>query len=295
MKHSFGIGEFDAIHLHHYYVKFMRFDEKEGNWTETQINGPIYVYTHRDKLYFRVLSQDVDEIVTVNIGNIESCIQTSDSFIEIFESNLGKIGDTIWIVKGAFVKPLDATYDDKKPFFFTNLGMREFIIHGRKNPSERDPQPVVFKMNIFAENEVVAKSRFWRYVTKLRKVKKTAGHLLSVEEIHEKNNCQVKNFAIFIRYNSRTGTHNMRREFRAISRCDAIDQLYKEMNGRHRVRSNDVHVINVERIGTADIKRTHMKFFAKTGVKFPQLTFKTRSMDKHFTKTFRPARPNIFS
>jgi large subunit ribosomal protein L18Ae len=37
-------------------------------------------------------------------------------------------------------------------------------------------------MRIFAPNDVVAKSRFWYFLAKLRKVKKTAGEIVSVNE-----------------------------------------------------------------------------------------------------------------
>jgi large subunit ribosomal protein L18Ae len=38
-------------------------------------------------------------------------------------------------------------------------------------------------MRIFAPNDVVAKSRFWYFLAKLRKVKKTAGEIVSVNEV----------------------------------------------------------------------------------------------------------------
>jgi large subunit ribosomal protein L18Ae len=48
---------------------------------------------------------------------------------------------------------------------------------GRKLPSEQDRTPKLFRMRIFAPNDVVAKSRFWYFLAKLRKVKKTAGEI----------------------------------------------------------------------------------------------------------------------
>jgi hypothetical protein len=38
-------------------------------------------------------------------------------------------------------------------------------------------------MRIFAPNVVVAKSRFWYFLKKLRKVKKAAGEIVSVNEV----------------------------------------------------------------------------------------------------------------
>lgn len=38
-------------------------------------------------------------------------------------------------------------------------------------------------MRLFAPNEVVAKSRFWYFLKKLRKVKKSAGEIVSLNEV----------------------------------------------------------------------------------------------------------------
>jgi large subunit ribosomal protein L18Ae len=51
---------------------------------------------------------------------------------------------------------------------------------GRKLPSEQEAAPKLFRMRIFAPNTVVAKSRFWYFLKKLRKVKKAAGEIVSV-------------------------------------------------------------------------------------------------------------------
>ena len=39
--------------------------------------------------------------------------------------------------------------------------LREFHVVGRKSPTEADPSPQIFRMRIFAPDEVVARSRFW--------------------------------------------------------------------------------------------------------------------------------------
>lgn len=59
----------------------------------------------------------------------------------------------------------------------------EYQIIGRKLPSEKEEQPKLYRMRIFAPNEVVAKSRFWYFLRKLRKVKKAAGELVAVNVV----------------------------------------------------------------------------------------------------------------
>ncbi|KAI9010399.1 ribosomal protein L18a/LX [Phycomyces nitens] len=64
-------------------------------------------------------------------------------------------------------------------------------------------------MRIFGPNIIIPKSRFWYPFNKFRKVKKTAGEIVSIDQISEKRPEQIKNFGIWLRYDSRSGTHNM--------------------------------------------------------------------------------------
>jgi large subunit ribosomal protein L18Ae len=50
-------------------------------------------------------------------------------------------------------------------------------------PTERDPNPRLYKMQIFASNHVVAKSRFWYFASMLRRVKKTQGEIVQCQEV----------------------------------------------------------------------------------------------------------------
>lgn len=61
--------------------------------------------------------------------------------------------------------------------------MKEYQVIGRKLPSEKDASPKLYRMRVFAPNDVVAKSRFWYYLRKLRKVKKAAGELVAINQV----------------------------------------------------------------------------------------------------------------
>ena len=61
------------------------------------------------------------------------------------------------------------------------------------------------RMRIFATDRVVAKSRFWYYLNRLKKVKKAVGEIVSCQKIYEKKPTTVKNFGIWLRYDSRSG------------------------------------------------------------------------------------------
>jgi hypothetical protein len=57
------------------------------------------------------------------------------------------------------------------------------MVVGRKLPTEKDKNPALYRMRIFAKNHVYAKSRFWYFISKLRKVKKTTGEIVAVHKV----------------------------------------------------------------------------------------------------------------
>ena len=61
-------------------------------------------------------------------------------------------------------------------------------------------------------------------------------------QISEKHPLKVKNFGVWIRYDSRSGTHNMYKEYRETSRTAAVEALYSDMAARHRARFRSIHV-----------------------------------------------------
>merc|ERR1712146_46848 len=74
----------------------------------------------------------------------------------------------------------------------------------------------------------------WYFMGRLCRVKKANGQIISVNQIYEKTPELVKNFGFWFRYDSRTGTHNAYKEFRALKLTDAVNQLYQDMAGRSR-------------------------------------------------------------
>jgi large subunit ribosomal protein L18Ae len=153
----------------------------------------------------------------------------------------------------------------------TSVGrLNEYQVIGRRLPSEIEPEPKLYRMRIFAPNTVVAKSRFWYFLTKLRRIKKANGEIVSVNQIQEKRPNKVKNFGIWIRYDSRSGTHNMYKEYRELSRAAAVDALYQDMAARHRARFRSIHILKVVELEkTDDVKRQYIKQLLQPGLKFP--------------------------
>jgi len=65
---------------------------------------------------------------------------------------------------------------------------------------------------------------------------------LSSFQICEKTPTRVKNFGIWLRYDSRSGTHNMYREYRELSVGAAVTACYRDMGARHRARAHAIQV-----------------------------------------------------
>lgn len=175
--------------------------------------------------------------------------------------------------------------------------MNQYQVVGRKAATDETPNPEAYRMIIFAPNAVIAKSKFWYYMHQFRKMKKTTGEILDCVEIVEKNSRIVKNYGIWLRYNSRSGTHNMYREFRDLTLTGAITQLYNEMAGRHRTRPRSIQIIRTATLGAKDLKRENPMQFAKKNVKFPlthRVVSAKRNMKALSSRTFTTNRPTTF-
>jgi len=61
--------------------------------------------------------------------------------------------------------------------------MRLYQVVGRKSPTATDENPTAYRMKIFAPNTVMAESRFWYFMHQMRKMKKTTGEILDVNEV----------------------------------------------------------------------------------------------------------------
>merc|ERR1719473_1665491 len=69
---------------------------------------------------------------------------------------------------------------------------------------------------------------------------------------------------------SRSGTHNMYKEFRALSRAEAVEQMYQDMAARHRARFGSIHILKVAEIdNVADLRRPYVKQLTSKNLRFP--------------------------
>merc|ERR1712119_83150 len=171
--------------------------------------------------------------------------------------------------------------------------MGEYRVIGRKLPTESEPVTPLYRMRIFATDQIVAKSRFWYFLRQLRKFKKTTGEIVSVEEIREKNPLKIKNFGVWLRYDSRSGTHNMYREYRDTKVARAVTSCYRDMAARHRARPGSIQIMKVEEVAAKDCKRKHVQQLHDSKIKFP-LPRKTMSKSRQNAPRFTTVKPRLF-
>lgn len=181
-----------------------------------------------------------------------------------------------------------------KPDPTLKQNLSQFQIIGRAVPSARESTPNIYRMRIFAKNVVLAKSKFWYYMKKINKVKKSNGEILGTNELFEpKAGRCVRNYGIWLRYDSRTGTHNMYKEFRDTTQTGAIAQLYAQMAGNHRALSSCIQIIRIQPVKNEECRRPHMTQLHKPKLKFPVVR-RLPLVPKQFRSTFKADRPTTF-
>merc|ERR1711972_308841 len=127
----------------------------------------------------------------------------------------------------------------------------------------------IYRMRIFTPNAVVAKSKYWYFISKLVKAKKANGEILQCRRIREPKFHTVKNIGIWLRYDSRSGTHNMYREYRDQTPAGAVTKCYRDMGSRHRARAHSIQVMRVETIAKSKCRRPITTQFHDSNIKFP--------------------------
>lgn len=113
-------------------------------------------------------------------------------------------------------------------------------------------------------------------------------------QIFEKNPTKIKNYGIWLRYQSRTGYHNMYKEFRDTTLNGAVEHMYNEMASRHRVRFPCIQIIKTATIPAKLCKRESTKQFLNSKIKFPLVFKKIRPPTRKLKTTYKASKPNLF-
>ncbi|CDR97128.1 60S ribosomal protein L18ae, putative [Babesia bigemina] len=178
----------------------------------------------------------------------------------------------------------------RKPSLSQNL--THYHVVGRAAPSKKNPNPLIYRMNIFAKNAVLAKGRFWYFMRKLQKAKRSGGEILACNVLLEPKPTKVKNYGVLLRYECRTGIHNMYKEYRDTTLTGAISQMYGEMAGRDKARASCIQIIRAREIADADCRKVRTTQLHNTKLKFPILRPQPL-VTKADRETFADHRPSL--
>jgi large subunit ribosomal protein L18Ae len=182
------------------------------------------------------------------------------------------------------------------------IKVRQFYVVGRALPSESVPEPTLYRIRIFARDETLARSKFWYHMKRQHKVRRIQGEIVNVSEIHEKRAGTMKNFGIFLRYDTRTCTINMYKEYRDTTLCGAVSQLYMEMSGRHSGRGETLQVIRTSVLrdtqpkegAVSELRRMSTIQFADKKIRFPKVYTVKRAPIRQLKTIFKADRPTLF-
>jgi len=166
-----------------------------------------------------------------------------------------------------------------------------YEVTGRKKD---DVKAKIYRMKLFAPNTVVARSRFWYFLGQIQNVKRSTGEILSVRQQFEKNANYVKNYGFWLRYDSRSGTHNMYKEYRDTTLTGAVDRMYSDLASRHRARKSSIQIVRTATIPANKCKRAASQQFHDSKIKFRLLHRIPRPQTKEFRSTFKVKKPCTF-
>merc|ERR1712071_697243 len=155
-----------------------------------------------------------------------------------------------------------------------------------------EPHPKLFRQQIFAPDTVAAKSRFWKFLSYYQKINKKVGEVVECEEVHQTHPGCAKNFGIWIRYDSRSTSENMYREYRDTCLGGAVTQMYREMAARHRARPGSIQVLKTKRVSSKECRRPQNKAMHDPNIKFAlprRMPSKARALDDSALSDLTPS------
>lgn len=129
---------------------------------------------------------------------------------------------------------------------------------------------------------------------KINCAKRSGGQILRQTELFDAAPGRVKNYGIWLRYASRTDTHNMFKEVRDTTLTGAIGKIISEMAGRHRAAAESIQILKTAIIEDKSVRRPHVLQMLSKKVKFPQVR-KTPLAPKGERKLLRAGRYTTFA
>eukprot|EP01063_Lacrimia_lanifica_P030435 TRINITY_DN483_c0_g1_i2.p1 TRINITY_DN483_c0_g1~~TRINITY_DN483_c0_g1_i2.p1 ORF type:complete len:184 (+),score=90.60 TRINITY_DN483_c0_g1_i2:55-606(+) len=147
--------------------------------------------------------------------------------------------------------------------------LRHYEVVGRATPTPANPAPKMFRHHCFAPNHVVAKTKFWKFMREYQRVKRANGEVFGVRELKEKRPGVIKNFAVQLRWYSRTGPVNTSKEIRDTHLARGVSRIFNGLAGQHRASFSNIQVIRTMTKAAKDCTRPYVTQFHDNTIRFP--------------------------
>merc|ERR1711976_720288 len=161
---------------------------------------------------------------------------------------------------------------------------------GRTIPNTQNAKPKIFRAKIYAQNDIVAKSRFFKYMKTNREAshgKKANIQILLVKKKGNEYEGRAKTYGFCLNYQSRTHRLGMYKEIRATTETEAINKLIADMTGRHRADSSGIQVISCRIVSKNQTRRLINKQLSQELISF-RYPYNVVPQPREFKKTFVP-------
>merc|ERR1719342_729995 len=142
----------------------------------------------------------------------------------------------------------------------------------------------LIKHTVFAKDIVQARSRFWKEMTQMVKMKKSRGKIVAERLVDDYSSDKIRNFGIHVRYKLKGKGYDAYKEFRALSLSEAVGELYADLKSRHGVKKETVQIVNAKEVSDEDVKREKVKRFCKDGIEFGHMFLNKRHINKKYKK-----------
>lgn len=149
-------------------------------------------------------------------------------------------------------------------------------------------------MKLFSTNAVKARSLFWYHMARLNKIKRANGEIVQQQRLYERNPNHVKNFGFWIRYDSRSNTVNMYKEYRDLTLVAAVQKMYADLASKHRARKSSIVILRTAELKNAECKRPNTQQFHTPKLRFRLLHRLPRPSDKSHRALFKRKAPSTF-
>ncbi|KAG6420550.1 hypothetical protein SASPL_117082 [Salvia splendens] len=147
---------------------------------------------------------------------------------------------------------------------------------------------VISKLQPPSHNVIIrAIQNDWYFLRKLKKVKKSNGQVLAINEVCILSQNLILLDMFVTQPQSRTGYHNMYKEYRDTTVEGGVEQMYTEMASRHHC----IQIIKAVTVPAKLCKRECTKQFHNSKIKFPLMYRKVRPPTRTLKTTYVQGNP----